>query len=186
MVESRVSQHLISRESCLLHFGGNGPHSESGTWCLTASHMAQLSPPPLSVQGPAEPTPSLPPQRGRAAGQGPSGALKARELSWQGCAKPAVSLPAQPACSSERPKQAPSKDRQADGLGSHPAGVRLVPSSSPLPSPVAHQRRVTPDGKQGISCHALLAARPSRGTIHLWYFRKDTQNLCEEGSVESR
>lgn len=154
MVESRVSQHLISRESCLLHFGGNGPHSKSGTWCLTASHMAQLSPPPLSARGPGEPTPSLPPQRGRAAGQGPAGALKTRELSLEMLSQPAVSLRAQRACSLERPKQAPSKDEQADGLGSHPAGVRLIPSSSPLPSTVAHHTRVTPDGKQGISCHA--------------------------------
>lgn len=44
----------------------------------------------------------------------------------------AASLHAQQACSLERPKQAPSKDEQADGLDSHPAGVRLVPSSSPL------------------------------------------------------
>lgn len=50
----------------------------------------------------------------------------------------------------KRPKQAPSEDEQADGLDSHPAGVRLIPSSSPLPSPVAHRTRVTPHGKQGI------------------------------------
>lgn len=176
MVESRVSQHLISRESCLLHFGGNGPHSQSGTRCLTASHMAQLSPPPLPARGPGEPSPSLP-------GQGPAGAGEIRELKFG----EVLRQPSKRACSSERPKQAPSKDGQADGLGSHPAGVRLAPSSSSLPSPVPHRRRVIPAGKrERRSCHAFLAARPSRGMIHLWYFRKDTPNSCGEGSVESR
>lgn len=54
-------------------------------------------------------------------------------------------------------------------------------------APVAHHQRVTPAGKQGAaSCHASLATWPSRGAIHLWYFRKDTLNFCRVGSAESR
>lgn len=101
--------------------------------------------------------------------------------------QPAASLHAQRACrgkDQKNPSTESLKDEQADGLGSRQAGVRLVPFPSLLPSSVAHHRRVTPAGKQGgISCHAFPAPHPSRGIIHLWYFRKDTLTSVERGQL---
>lgn len=101
--------------------------------------------------------------------------------------QPAASLHAQRVCrgkDQKNPSTESLKDEQADGLGSRQAGVRLVPFPSLLPSSVAHHRRVTPAGKQGgISCHAFPAPHPSRGIIHLWYFRKDTLTSVERGQL---
>lgn len=125
--------------------------------------------------------------RKRASGQGHAGTLKTRALSTEMLSQPAASLHARRAChgkDQKSPSTESLEDEQADGLSSRRAGVRLIPSPSPLPSPVAHHRRVTPAGKQGIiSRHAFPAPHPSRGIIHLWHFRKDTLTSAERGQL---
>lgn len=63
------------------------------------------------------------------------------------------------------------------GLGSFPPRPLSGGSSPTRDSSWQTRKNILP---------SFLAAHPSRGIIHLWYFRKDTLNLCEEGSVESR
>lgn len=190
MAESRVSQHLIlpgelppALREATAHIRKVG----LGVSQHPTSPSCHLLPAPHGDREKgACPIPATA-VRKRGSGQGHAGTLKTQELSVEVLSQPAASLRAQRACHGKDQKSFTTespKDEQADGLGSCQAGVRLVPSLSPLPSPVAHQWRVTPAGKQGgIFCHALPAPHPSRGIIHLWYFRKGTLTSVERGQL---
>jgi len=159
MMESRVSQHLISRESCLLHFRRQRP--TFGKWDSVSHSIPHR--PAVTSSPPQEGTRRMEhtPKRGTALGQRHAGA--------EMLSQPAASLPAQ----GEMHSPAMEQGRQL---------------SAGFLAPVAHRRRVTPAGKQrAASCHASPAARPSRGAIHLCVvFQKRHTNFCRVGSAESR